>query len=109
MQKKMKEKTTKSKIFKYNINQYCWNYSMKKYFDSEGMNEFIYPVINGLFGKSDISDYGEKNNLHFILIGRKDDRRSGMRFLIRGTDKIGMVANVNICSFIELRGSIPLL
>ena len=125
MQKKMKEKTTKSKIFKYTINQYCWNYSMAKYFDSEGMNEFIYPVINGFFGARDISDYGEKNDLHFILIGRKDDRRSGMRFLIRGADKSGMVANtveteeiliykddegnINICSFIELRGSIPLL
>ena len=125
MQKKMKEKTTKSKIFKYTINQYCWNYSMAKYFDSEGMNEFIYPVINGFFGARDISDYGEKNDLHFILIGRKDDRRSGMRFLIRGADKSGMVANTveteeiliykddegnkNICSFIELRGSIPLL
>ena len=34
----MKEKTTKSKIFKYTINQYCWNYSMTKYFDLEGMN-----------------------------------------------------------------------
>ena len=38
MQKKMKEKTTKSKIFKYTINQYCLNYSMAKYFDSERMN-----------------------------------------------------------------------
>ena len=32
-----------------------------------------------------------------------------MKFLIRGADKSGMVANINICSFIELRRSIPLL
>ena len=37
----------KSNIFKYTIGQYCWNYSIAKCFDSEGMNEFIYPEING--------------------------------------------------------------
>ena len=115
----------KSHIFKYTVSQYCWNYSMAKCFDSEGMNEYIYPVINGFFGARAILEYGEENDLHFILIGRKDDRRSGMRFLIRGADDNGNVANtveteeiltyrddegnVNICSFIELRGSIPLI
>ena len=115
----------KSHIFKYTVSQYCWNYSMAKCFDAEGMHEFIYPVINGFFGARNVPEYGEVNDLHFILIARKDDRRSGMRFLIRGADSNGNVANsveteeilifkdnednVNICSFIELRGSIPLL
>ena len=124
MQKKI-ETEPKSHIFKYTVNQYCWNYSMAKCFDSEGMNEYIYPVINGFFGARTISDYGEQNDLHFILIGRKDDRRSGMRFLIRGADNNGNVANtveteeiitfkddegnINIYSFIEIRGSIPLI
>ena len=123
--KKKIETIPKSHIFKYTVSQYCWNYSMAKCFDSEGMNEYIYPVINGFFGERAILDYGEENDLHFILIGRKDDRRSGMRFLIRGADNNGNVANsveteeiltyrdeegnVNICSFIELRGSIPLI
>ena len=79
LQKSMKT-TPKSNIFKYTISQYCWNYSMAKRFDSEGMDEFIYPVINGFFGARKVSD--ENNDLHYILIGRKDDRRSGMRFLI---------------------------
>ena len=124
MKKKM-DTIPKSHIFKYTVSQYCWNYSMAKIFDSEGMNEYIYPVINGFFGERAISEYGEKNDLHFILIGRKDDRRSGMRFLIRGADGNGNVANtveteeiltfkddeenINICSFIEIRGSIPLI
>ena len=124
MQKKI-ETEPKSHIFKYTVNQYCWNYSMAKCFDSEGMNEYIYPVINGFFGARTISGYGEQNDLHFILIGRKDDRRSGMRFLIRGADNNGNVANtveteeiitfkddegnINIYSFIEIRGSIPLI
>ena len=123
--KKKIETEPKSHIFKYTINQYCWNYSMAKCFDKEGMNEYIYPVINGFFGSRSISDYGEQNDLHFILIGRKDDRRSGMRFLIRGADSNGNVANtveteeiltfkdnegnINIYSFLEIRGSIPLI
>ena len=124
MKRKM-DTIPKSHIFKYTVNQYCWNYSMAKIFDSEGMNDYIYPVINGFFGARAISEYGERNDLHFILIGRKDDRRSGMRFLIRGADGNGNVANtveteeiltfkddeenINICSFIEIRGSIPLI
>ena len=124
MKRKM-DTIPKSHIFKYTVSQYCWNYSMAKIFDSEGMNDYIYPVINGFFGARAISEYGERNDLHFILIGRKDDRRSGMRFLIRGADGNGNVANtveteeiltfkddeenINICSFIEIRGSIPLI
>ena len=118
----------KSHIFKYTINHFCWNYSIAKCFDSDGMNEFVFPVINGFFGSRDIQNDNEEispNDAHFILIARKDDRRSGMRFLIRGADSNGNVANsveseeiitfrdnegkVNICSFIEIRGSIPLM
>ena len=118
----------KSKIFKYTINHFCWNYSIAKCFDSEGMNEYVFPVINGFFGERDILKENEEisqNDTHFILIARKDDRRSGMRFLIRGADSNGNVANsveteeiitfkdkegkINICSFIEIRGSIPLI
>ena len=124
LQKNMKI-TPKSNIFKFTISQYCWNYSMAKCFDSEGMNEFIYPVINGFFGERKVSEYDENNDLDYILIGRKDDRRSGMRFLIRGADENGNVANtveteelvtykdkegnINICSFIQIRGSIPII
>jgi len=124
LQKKLKT-SPKSNIFKYTVSQYCWNYSMAKCFDSEGMNEFIYPVINGFFGIREVPEYDGSNNFHYILIGRKDDRRSGMRFLIRGADENGNVANTveteelvtykdnegyfNICSFIQIRGSIPII
>ena len=87
---------TNSHIFKYTINHFCWNYSIAKCFDKEGMNEFIFPVINGFFGARDIKKDNEEisqNDTHFILIARKDDRRSGMRFLIRGADSNGNVAN----------------
>ena len=119
---------TNSHIFKYTINHFCWNYSIAKCFDKEGMNEFIFPVINGFFGARDIKKDNEEisqNDTHFILIARKDDRRSGMRFLIRGADSNGNVANsveteeiitfkdkegnINLCSFVEIRGSIPII
>ena len=111
-----------SYIFPYTVNQYCWNYSIGKFFDSIGMNEFIYPVINGFFGARAVNEYNK--DMQFILIGRKDDRRSGMRFLIRGADSNGNVANcveneeilifnddnyINILSFVQIRGSIPIL
>ena len=127
MTKKMSTEP-KSHIFKYTINHFCWNYSIGKCFDSDGMNEFIFPVINGFFGARDIKKDNEEisqNDTHFILIARKDDRRSGMRFLIRGADSNGNVANsveteeiitfkdkegnINLCSFVEIRGSIPII
>ena len=122
---KIKEKggEKNSFIFKNSINKFCWNYSIGKYFDAKGMENFIYPVINGFMGIKDVSEYGEE--MKFILIGRKDQRRSGVRLLIRGADSKGQVANsseneeiiifkdsennINIASFDQIRGSIPLV
>ena len=110
-------------IFQNTINKYCWNYSIGKYFDIKDMNNFIYPIINGFVGIKEINEYGEETK--FILIGRKDTRRSGVRLLIRGADVKGNVANsseneeiiiykdkennINIASFVQIRGSIPLI
>ena len=112
-------------VFNNTINKYCWNYSIGKYFDIEGMSPFIHPIINGFI---DIKQ--EKENFNdeftFILIGRKDIRRSGVRLLIRGADNEGNIANsceseeiviyhpsskdeIHIASFVQVRGSIPLL
>ena len=109
-------------IFPNTIIKYCWNFSIGNYFDSKGMNNFIFPIINGFVGIKEVSEYGEETN--FILIGRKDNRRSGVRLLIRGADSKGSVANsceseeiiifsdnennINIASFVQIRGSIPL-
>ena len=122
---KIKERRdqTNSFIFPNSINKYCWNYSLGKYFDAKGMDNFIYPVINGFIGIKNVSEYGK--DMKFILIGRKDHRRSGVRLLIRGADTNGNVANsseneeiiifkdhennINIASFDQIRGSIPLI
>ena len=126
---KMYEKQIKNKIipssfiFPYTISYFAWNYSIAKIFDSKGMENFIFPVINGYFD-SRIVNYNE-DDLSFIIIGRKDDRRSGMRFLLRGADLNGNVANfveteeiliyreqngiAHILSFLQIRGSIPII
>ena len=110
-------------IFPYTISHFAWNYSIAKIFDYKGMNDFIFPVINGYFDTR-IVNYNE-DDLSFIVIGRKDDRRSGMRFLFRGADLNGNVANFveteeilvyreqngigHILSFLQIRGSIPII
>ena len=110
-------------IFQNSINKYCWNHSIGKYFDIKGMNNFIFPIINVFVGIKEITEYGD--NMKFILIGRKDLRRSGVRLLIRGADSNGNVANsseneeiiifkdkennTHIASFVQIRGSIPLM
>ena len=122
---KIKEKggDKNSYIFINSINNYCWNYSIGKYFDTKGMNNFIFPIINGFVGIKESNEYGD--NMKFILIGRKDRRRSGVRLLIRGADSNGHVANsceneeiiifkdrennIHLASFDQIRGSIPLM
>jgi hypothetical protein len=68
-----------------------------------------------------IKNYNQE--FQFCLISRKENKRSGMRFLVRGIDKNGNVANfaeteqvvivnkndeTDIVSYMQLRGSIPL-
>ena len=112
-------------IFKNSINKYCWNYLIGKFFDIEGMENFIYPVINGFVDiKEEKENYDDE--FQFVLIGRKDTRRSGVRLLIRGADNEGNIANsseneeiviykqnnkneIHLASFVQVRGSIPLI
>jgi phosphatidylinositol 4-phosphatase len=70
-----------------------------------------------------ISNYLHEFN--YVVISRKELKRSGMRFLVRGIDKNGNVANfveseqiviskrtnedkVDFVSYLQIRGSIPL-
>ena len=110
-------------IFSLSNMNYCWNSFLAKDFirnTSDDLDKFIFPIINGFFGICKGEEYS--NDLSLVLIARKDIRRSGMRFLIRGADKNGNVANsveieqilINdegkdtiINSYVQLRGSIP--
>lgn len=70
-------------------------------------------------------------SLEFALVSRKDARRPGRRFLVRGLDRDGNAANfveteqllvvqsqgtdraarsqLTVCSHVQIRGSIPLI
>ena len=121
-----------SMLFRFTNHFYCWNSNLAAEFNrtfeeeedncNEGIQHFVYPIINGFFGYCDGNEYTD--NLKLFLIARKDIRRSGMRFLIRGADKEGAVANsveieeilihkegdnILINSYVQLRGSIPLI
>jgi hypothetical protein len=79
-------------------------------------------VINGYVGMKDIKYFSKEFKL--ILISRKGCFRSGVKFFSRGIDVNGNTANYveseqiivfkndkkvyNICSYSQLRGSIPL-
>lgn len=106
---------------------FCWNFAMGKQFNHVQMHNILFPVINGFFGMSSVTDYHP--DLEYYVIARKDVRRSGMRFLIRGADQNGncanfaeteevfllttkqnnVIENYKFCSFVSLRGSIPLI
>jgi hypothetical protein len=115
-----------SYIFNDNtVPQFCWNYNMSLELDSVELKGFVSIVINGFVGIRNVSDYSEEFN--YIIISRKDTRRSGMRFLVRGNDKNGFAANyvetehivvekkrnentkTNLLSYIQVRGSIPFM
>lgn len=110
-----------------NINRnFCWNYEIGKNYDNANLLSVLIPVINGAIGIS-VNSYNVSNKsreFSFILISRKDTRRSGMRFLVRGADSNGNVANfteteqilttagedpndTNLLSYMQIRGSIP--
>lgn len=113
----------KSKTIFQNLNiNYCWNYKMCKSLaipDTEGI---VFPVINGYVSIKTIDSY--EKDFNFILISRKDIRRCGVRYIVRGSDQNGFAANFseteqiitylednsfNILSYYIIRGSIPLL
>ena len=109
-----------------NLNQnYCWNYNLLKQFLNIQTNNITKVVINGFVGIKEIKGITPEQSFNFILISRKDKRRSGVRYIVRGNDDIGNSANfaeteeiityrekndeqLMILSYFILRGSVPL-
>ncbi|BGO89600.1 hypothetical protein NBRC10512_001549 [Rhodotorula toruloides] len=84
-------------------------------FDSRS---FILPVIQGFYGASEVTLGAEKVML--AVISRRGWARAGTRFLKRGIDDAGNVANFaetetilqtrdKTLSFVQVRGSVPLI
>lgn len=102
--------------------QFWWNRPLQGELVSGGLHRWILPVVQGFVQ----TEQCELDTFPFTvtLISRRDTRRLGMRYQRRGVNEDGNVANfaeteqilemtrganeAHICSFLQIRGSIPL-
>lgn len=78
--------------------------------------DWMLEVIHGFIGQSNVSIFGRP--VYVCLIARRSSRYAGTRFLKRGSNFYGDVANeveseqividgYRMCSFVQMRGSVP--
>lgn len=119
---KSSESNNSNILFEKSQTQYVWNLNMTKTIEKPELKDFIFPVINGFVSIKPVTCYDKE--FTYMLISRKDHRRSGMRFLVRGADNNGYCGNfveteqilainnennIDITSYVQIRGSIPLV
>ncbi|KAL5706157.1 GTPase activating protein (GAP) for Rho1p [Ranunculus cassubicifolius] len=98
--------------------KFIWNnYMLESLIDSK-LDQYVLPVIQGTFQSFQATI--EKDTIDVTLIARRCTRRTGTRMWRRGADLDGYVANYVeseqivqsngfTASFVQIRGSIPLL
>ena len=98
--------------------RYVWNYPGCKELLVQSISlSWVIPVIQGYVGIKEIDIKGGKGQL--VLISRRRHAKAGLRYISRGIDASGNVANFVeteqllytnklVSSFIQIRGSIPL-
>ena len=111
----------KSRRTEYIFNQGFLNFSNM---DEDRVTQFYVPVVYGYIYIHAL--HFDDKKVDFILISRKDCRRLGRRFVCRGLDQEGNAANFAeteqiiiekggrgqphvIASYVQIRGSIPLI
>eukprot|EP00268_Persea_americana_P023543 TRINITY_DN2311_c1_g1_i2.p1 TRINITY_DN2311_c1_g1~~TRINITY_DN2311_c1_g1_i2.p1 ORF type:complete len:664 (-),score=114.77 TRINITY_DN2311_c1_g1_i2:241-2232(-) len=98
--------------------RFLWNNYMLEVLIDNKLEPYLLPVIQGSF--ENIQSAVGKNNVDVTLISRRCTRRTGTRMWRRGADLDGYVANFveseqimqsngNTASFVQVRGSIPIL
>lgn len=96
--------------------RFVWNAYLLKSMDGILHKDWKLEVIHGFISQSSISIFGRP--IYVCLIARRSTRFAGTRFLKRGANYFGDVANeveteqivldgVRMCSFTQLRGSVP--
>lgn len=98
--------------------RFWWNYFLCEDLVLKGAESFVTPVIYGYF-ESHSARFNGGQSLEFALLTRRATLRAGTRYLRRGIDEDGNVANFNeteqiftasngqIYSFLQIRGSVP--
>ena len=111
-----------SSSFENYDSKYFWNGFITQDFQKAQATELILPVISGFIQIEQVALDGV--TVDFGIISRRDHRRAGTRFHTRGLNEAGHAANFveteqilgwsdngkyRIHSFVQTRGSIPLL
>jgi hypothetical protein len=97
--------------------RFFWNSFAAERFVSKGFSSFVLVVCDSFVGVV------EDDVVQYVLISRRSKRRQGARFLVRGVDLLGNVANfveteqivsaarasgrTLSASFVQIRGSMP--
>ncbi|CAI5439144.1 unnamed protein product [Caenorhabditis angaria] len=102
--------------------RFIWNgYLLTQIRSVSGAEKFTLPIIHGFFGQTKLQING--SSIKLTIISRRSIYRAGVRFYKRGVDNDGHAANFveteqilefdaeekHTTSFVQLRGSIPLL
>ncbi|KAK7108164.1 polyphosphoinositide phosphatase-like isoform X2 [Littorina saxatilis] len=106
------------------VRKFVWNNHLLKDFEGKVHHDWILYIIHGFIGQSNIGVYGK--SIYLTLIGRRSNEFAGTRFLKRGANCQGSVANeieteqivqdmsvtflshTKVSSYTQLRGSVPL-
>lgn len=98
--------------------RFFWNFNLLAPLIDGGLDEWVVPVTNAWASSSPITIGGKTFTLS--LISRRSRHRAGQRYIKRGIDSSGDVANFveteqallwpdgSVASFLQLRGSIPI-
>ncbi|XP_055889530.1 polyphosphoinositide phosphatase-like [Biomphalaria glabrata] len=104
--------------------KYVWNNHLLKGFEGHVHSDWILYIIHGFIGQSNICVFGK--SFYLTLIGRRSNQYAGTRFLKRGANHEGYVANEieteqivqdtsvtflghgKVTSYVQHRGSVPL-
>lgn len=97
---------------------FFWNSKLVRPFIEANLSRWVVPITNAWVSTRNLTING--TNLSITLVSRRSRSRQGPRYLKRGIDEQGYVANFveteqiirienrSLMSFVQLRGSIPL-
>ncbi|KAJ8078947.1 hypothetical protein PM082_013231 [Marasmius tenuissimus] len=109
--------------------QYWWNEGLSKPLIDAGLHSYILPIMQGYYQAaafvmpSEEISHDAELAVDYVLISRRSRDRAGLRYQRRGVDDDAHVANfvetetvmrikregiINVFSYIQIRGSIPL-
>ncbi|ABN64507.2 predicted protein [Scheffersomyces stipitis CBS 6054] len=98
--------------------RFWWNSYLSEELVGSGAQQFVTPIIYGYF-KSHSANFNGPHPLDFALLTRRSVHRAGTRYMRRGVDTNGNVANFNeteqiftskdqhVYSILQTRGSVP--